>query len=105
MPEEPFSGNALEWAVRRVDQNLDKVEENPPAAAKAVWSAARSPVGTATARGVTTAAKVTVEIGAQALKATPPPPPPRPSLHLSLFPTPSSKNGSLPSLWPYEQNC
>ncbi|KAK9837130.1 hypothetical protein WJX81_005014 [Elliptochloris bilobata] len=70
--EEPFAGGAVEWAVRRVDASLDEAEDAPPAAAKALWAVARGPVGSATARGVTAAALVTVKAGTTALKAAAP---------------------------------
>ena len=63
-------GSALEWALKRVDAQLEVVEENPPQAAKVIWDVARGPVGTATAKGVTAAAQVTVLLGTEALKVS-----------------------------------
>ncbi|KAK9806798.1 hypothetical protein WJX72_003059 [[Myrmecia] bisecta] len=71
-PDEEFTGSAVEWALRQVDARLDEAAGNPPAPAVAIWNAARGPVGTATAKGVGTAAKVTVKVGAEALKAAAP---------------------------------
>lgn len=58
----------MEWAVKRVDASLDEAEDAPPAAARALWAVARGPVGSATAKGVTAAALVTVRVGTTALK-------------------------------------
>ena len=63
-----LSGNALQWMMRRVDASLDEAEHDPPAAAKAIIDVARGPVGTATAQGVTAAARVTVQVSTTALK-------------------------------------
>lgn len=51
-------GNAVQRALRRVDRSLDELEDNPPAYAEALWAVSKSPVGTATSKGITTAAKV-----------------------------------------------
>ncbi|CAL8462938.1 g2472 [Coccomyxa elongata] len=70
--QEPFTGNAVEWAVRRLDASLDEAELDPPPGAKAVIDVARGPVGSATVQGVTAAARVTVQVGTTALKAAAP---------------------------------
>ncbi|KAK9907659.1 hypothetical protein WJX75_007770 [Coccomyxa subellipsoidea] len=70
--EEPFTGNAVEWAVRRLDASLDEAELDPPPGAKAIIDVARGPFGTATVQGVTAAARVTVKVGTTALKAAAP---------------------------------
>lgn len=70
--DEPFEGNAVEWALRKVDQSLDQVEENPPAYAKAIYDISTGPVGTAAAAGAAAAARISVEVGSQALKAAAP---------------------------------
>ena len=70
--EEPFEGNAVEWVLRKVDESLDQVEENPPAYAKAIYDISTGPVGEAAARGAAAAARLSVEVGAQALKAAAP---------------------------------
>ncbi|KAK9907660.1 hypothetical protein WJX75_007770 [Coccomyxa subellipsoidea] len=62
--EEPFTGNAVEWAVRRLDASLDEAELDPPPGAKAIIDVARGPFGTATVQGVTAAARVTVKAAA-----------------------------------------
>lgn len=28
--DEPFSGSAVEWVLRKADESLDEIEENPP---------------------------------------------------------------------------
>ena len=54
--------------MRRVDASLDEAEMNPPPGARALIGVARGPVGSATVQGVTAAARVTVQVGATALK-------------------------------------
>ena len=62
------TGNAVQWAVRRLDADLDSAENDPPPAAKALINAARGPAGAATVKGATTAARLTVQLGTEALK-------------------------------------
>ena len=62
------AGNAVQWAVRRVDAGLVNAENDPPPAAKALISVARGPAGAATVKGVTAAARITVQVGTEALK-------------------------------------
>lgn len=62
------AGNAMEWAVRRLDAGLVKAENDPPPAARALINAARGPAGEATVKGVTAAARITVQVGTEALK-------------------------------------
>ena len=62
------AGNAVEWAVRRLDAGLVKAEHDPPPAARALINAARGPAGEATVKGVTAAARITVQVGTEALK-------------------------------------
>lgn len=70
--DEPFSGNAVDWVLRKVDESLEDVEENPPAYAKAFYDISTGPVGEAASKGAVVAAKMTVEVGTQALKAAAP---------------------------------
>ncbi|PSC75612.1 ABC transporter substrate-binding [Micractinium conductrix] len=70
--DEPFSGSAVEWVLRKADESLDEIEENPPEYAKVLYDLSTGPVGKAASAGVTTAAKVTVQVGAEALKAAAP---------------------------------
>lgn len=58
----------MQWAVRRLDADLDSAENDPPPAAKALINAARGPAGAATVKGATTAARLTVQLGTEALK-------------------------------------
>ena len=61
----------MQWAVRRLDADLDSAENDPAPAAKALINAARGPAGAATVKGATTAARLTVQIGTEALKVWP----------------------------------
>lgn len=67
-----FSGNALEWALRKVDASLDEIEHNPPAYQKAIYDFTKSPAGVAAAKGVKTAANVTVTATVEAAKIAAP---------------------------------
>jgi len=53
-----IAGNAVERALRRLDRSLDELEDNPPPLAETLWAVSNSPVGTATSKGISTAAKV-----------------------------------------------
>jgi len=64
--------NALVWALEKVDRQLDRIEQDPPALLKASYSVANGPVGTATGRGVQAAAKLTMAATTQAVKAAAP---------------------------------
>ena len=70
--EEALTGSALDWALRKADASLDEIEDNPPAYARALYDLSTGPVGAAASRGVATAAKVTVQVGGEALKAAAP---------------------------------
>jgi hypothetical protein len=70
--DEPFNGNAVDWVLKKVDKSLDSVEENPPAYAKAIYEISTGPVGEAASKGAAAAAKMTVEVGTQAIKAAAP---------------------------------
>ncbi len=58
--------------LKKVDKSLDNVEENPPAYAKAIYEISTGPVGEAASKGAAAAAKMTVEVGTQAIKAAAP---------------------------------
>ena len=72
-PAAPFTGSAVEWALRRVDGALDAAEADPPPGAKAVLDAARGPAGSAVGAAVggvaSAAARGAVAVGGTALKA------------------------------------
>jgi hypothetical protein len=70
--DEPFNGNAVDWVLKKVDKSLDSVEENPPAYAKAIYEISTGPVGEAASKGAAAAAKITMEVGTQAIKAAAP---------------------------------
>lgn len=65
-------GNAIMWALEKVDRQLDQIESDPPAILQASYSITSGPVGTATAKGVHAAARVTMAATAQAVKAAAP---------------------------------
>jgi hypothetical protein len=44
-PNEPFTGSAMDWVLKKADQSLDDIEENPPAYAKALYKVSTGPVG------------------------------------------------------------
>ncbi len=69
---EDQGGNAVDWVLRKVDQSLDAVEDNPPAYAKAIYELSTGPVGTAASKGAVAAAKLTAEAGSQAIRAAAP---------------------------------
>ncbi|KAL4428179.1 hypothetical protein ABPG75_002268 [Micractinium tetrahymenae] len=69
---EPFTGSAVEWVLRKADESLDEIEENPPEYAKVIYDISTGPIGKAASASVTTAAKVTVQVGAEALKVAAP---------------------------------
>lgn len=56
--DDTASSNAVQRALRRVDRSLDELEENPPLYAEALWAVSKSPVGTATSKGISAATKV-----------------------------------------------
>jgi hypothetical protein len=70
--EDDPAGNVVDWALRKADKSLEEIEQNPPAYAKALYDLTNGPVGTAAGKGVATAAKLTAQAGAQALKAAAP---------------------------------
>lgn len=69
---EAFNGNAVKWALKKADESLDEIEENPPEAVKAIYDISRGPVGSAAGKGVTTVAKLTWQVGTEAVKAATP---------------------------------
>lgn len=42
---EAFNGNAVKWALKKADESLDEIEENPPAVVEALYDISRGPVG------------------------------------------------------------
>ncbi|KAK9805096.1 hypothetical protein WJX73_006066 [Symbiochloris irregularis] len=70
--EEPFAGNAIEWTLRKWDKSLSKQESNPSQATRAAWQVGSSPVGSAAGKGVSGAAKASLAIGQEAVKAAVP---------------------------------
>lgn len=40
-----FEGNAVMWALKKADESLDEIEENPPEYAKTIYEISRGPVG------------------------------------------------------------
>jgi hypothetical protein len=37
--------NAMDWMLRKADESLDQIEENPPAIAQALYDLSNGPVG------------------------------------------------------------
>lgn len=44
-PPESFNGSALEWVLRKADESLDEIEENPPEYAKVIYDLSTGPIG------------------------------------------------------------
>lgn len=63
-----YSGNALQYLLRKADESLDEIEDNPPEAAKVMYEVSKGPVGTATAKGVELVGKVGYMAGKEAIK-------------------------------------
>ena len=42
---EPFQGSAVEWVLKKADQSLDEIEENPPEYAKVIYDISTGPIG------------------------------------------------------------
>lgn len=42
---EPFTGSAVEWVLRKADESLDEIEENPPEYAKVIYDISTGPIG------------------------------------------------------------
>ena len=58
----------MQWALMRVDEKLNGLEDKPPKPAQLFVDATRSPAGTAAAKGLGTAAKLTAAATAEAVK-------------------------------------
>lgn len=43
--QEPFSGSAVEWVLRKADESLDEIEENPPEYVKVLYDVSSGPIG------------------------------------------------------------
>jgi len=44
-PPQSFNGSALEWVLRKADESLDEIEENPPEYAKVIYDISTGPIG------------------------------------------------------------
>ncbi|KAF8072452.1 SYM1 [Scenedesmus sp. PABB004] len=64
--------NALVWALRKVDDQLNAVEARPSQVHQAIYKLSTGPVGQATSAGVQTAAKLTMTATLGAAKAAAP---------------------------------
>lgn len=42
---EPFQGSAVEWVLKKADQSLDEIEDNPPEYAKVIYDISTGPIG------------------------------------------------------------
>lgn len=95
--DEPFTGNAVQYWLKKADESLDEIEERPTETAKVSCTAppsvehalhhtynspqalyevskevSKSPVGTATAKGVELVAKLSLMAGKEAVKVAVP---------------------------------
>jgi hypothetical protein len=43
--QEPFNGSAVEWVLRKADESLDEIEENPPEFVKTIYEVSSGPIG------------------------------------------------------------
>ncbi len=43
--QEPFNGSAMEWMLRKADESLDEIEENPPEYVKVLYDVSSGPIG------------------------------------------------------------
>merc|ERR1712130_46049 len=69
---EPFTGNALQWYLRKVDRSLDEGDAQPSAAAKAYYDASQTPAGNQAVKGIGSVAGTAAKVGASAVKAAVP---------------------------------
>jgi hypothetical protein len=44
-PPEAFTGSAVEWVLRKADQSLDEIEDNPPEYVKKIYEVSNGPIG------------------------------------------------------------
>jgi len=70
--EDSFTGNAVDWVLRKADRSLDELEENPPVYAKVLYELSTGPVGSAASKGATAAVKLTLKAGTQVLRTAAP---------------------------------
>jgi hypothetical protein len=67
-----LDSNALVWALRKVDDQLNQVEQQPSELHQAIYNFSNGPVGQATSKGVQVAAKVTMTATIEAAKVAAP---------------------------------
>ncbi|KAF6257597.1 hypothetical protein COO60DRAFT_1701739 [Scenedesmus sp. NREL 46B-D3] len=67
-----LSSNALVWALKKVDDQLNQVEQEPSELHQAIYQFTNGPVGQATTKGVQTAAKLTISATIETAKAAAP---------------------------------
>eukprot|EP00882_Tetradesmus_deserticola_P004299 GHRQ01004543.1.p1 GENE.GHRQ01004543.1~~GHRQ01004543.1.p1 ORF type:complete len:196 (+),score=66.67 GHRQ01004543.1:254-841(+) len=67
-----LSSNALVWALKKVDDQLNEVELQPSELHQAIYQFTNGPVGQATSKGVQTAAKLTISATIETAKAAAP---------------------------------
>uniref|UniRef100_A0A383W1M6 Senescence domain-containing protein n=1 Tax=Tetradesmus obliquus TaxID=3088 RepID=A0A383W1M6_TETOB len=67
-----LSSNALVWALKKVDDQLNQVEQQPSELHQAIYQFTNGPVGQATSKGVQTAAKFTISATIETAKAAAP---------------------------------
>lgn len=67
-----ISSNAIVWALKKVDDQLNEVEQHPSQVHQAIYDFTNGPVGQATSKGVQTAAKLTMTASIEAAKVAAP---------------------------------
>lgn len=67
-----LDSNALVWALKKVDDQLNQVEQQPSELHQAIYNFSNGPVGQATSKGVQVAAKVTMTATIEAAKVAAP---------------------------------
>jgi hypothetical protein len=67
-----LQSNAIVWALQKVDNQLNQVEQQPSEIHQAIYNFSNGPVGQATSKGVQVAAKVTMTATIEAAKVAAP---------------------------------
>lgn len=67
-----LSSNAIVWALKKVDDQLNLVEQQPSEVHQAIYDFSNGPVGQATSKGVQVAAKFTMTATIEAAKVAAP---------------------------------
>lgn len=70
--QEPFTGNAIQWTLRKWDQRMKQEELNPSSSTQTAWKVGSGSAGTAAGKGVSAAAKLSLTAGQEIVKAAVP---------------------------------